>query len=334
MPRTEKTIIVTGGAGYIGAHLVARLLEIGCRVHAIDALLYGGDSLLAFFHHPRFSFSRSNLIEGDFTLPSTSDVDAVIHLAAISGFPACQVIGRDVAWKFNVDATIKLLRWAHDRGIPRFIFSSTYSAYGSEDDRDLISETSPQNPQTVYAETKIQAEEAIQSYTNHYGGSTILRICDVFGISPRTRFDLLGNQFIWNAISKREITVFQRNFQRCLIHISDVINGILCVVFAPDHLVSNETFILGNPSNHLTKEDLAQVVAELIPGVRILHKDITFGGYRRNFKIDSTKMTESLGFIPTCSVHKGLIEVRDAISQFVIRDPSSDFHHNARFPVI
>ncbi len=334
MSNKKPLIILTGGAGYIGSQLTASLLDRGFSVHIIDTLLYGGDSLLAFMHHPDFSFSRSNILDGNLQFPSHTDVHAVIHLAAIAGFPACQIIGRDIACRYNIDGTEALLRWSKANGHPRFIFTSTYSAYGSENDAEMISETSPQNPQTLYAETKIRAEEAIRAGADNRISTTILRLCDVFGLSPRTRFDLLGNQFIWNAIQKREITVFQRSYLRCLIHISDVIAGILAVLSAPLERMTGKTYILGNPDNHHTKEDLARIIMDLIPGIRIVHKDITFGGYRRNFQIDPDRMLHDLGFRPAVSTRDGLDEVRSALNLGLIRDPASDFHHNARFPVI
>ncbi len=334
MSNKKPLIIISGGAGFIGSQLTASLLDRGFAVHVIDALLYGGDSLLAFIHHPDFSFARSNILDGNFNIPTNTDVKAVIHLAAIAGFPACQIIGRDIACRYNIDGAEAFLKWSIAHGHPRFIFTSTYSAFGSENDTELVSEFSPQNPQTLYAETKIRAEEALRSAANNSISLTILRLCDVFGLSPRTRFDVLGNQFIWNAIQKREITVFQRSFLRCLIHVSDVIDGILAVLSAPIERMSGKTYILGNPNNHHTKEDLARIIMDLIPGIRIVHKDITFGGYRRNFQIDPNRMLHDLGFQPVVSTREGLDEVRSALDYGLIRDPAGDFHHNARFPVI
>src|SRR5512142_3285367 len=165
----DRHVIVTGGAGYIGSLLVSELLRAQYRVTVIDSLLFGGESLVPFLHHPRFHFVKSDVTEPRAIKDALREPhgsadawpapDAVVHLAAIVGFPACQAVGKQVAWRYNVDATKLVFEQACDLAIPRFIFASTYSNYGLMPDGKPVTEESPLNPQSLYAETKIAAEE-------------------------------------------------------------------------------------------------------------------------------------------------------------------------------
>ena len=138
----ERHILVTGGAGYIGSLLTAELLRAGHYVTVVDNLLFGGESLVSFLHHPNFHFRKADVTEpraireavkGDWRKP-----DAIVHLAAIVGFPACQAVGPQVAWKYNVEATKTVFGQASDLGVGRFVFASTYSNYGLSPDGEPV----------------------------------------------------------------------------------------------------------------------------------------------------------------------------------------------------
>ncbi len=192
----ERHVVVTGGAGYIGSLLISELLRDGCYVTAIDSLLFGGESLVPFLPHPHFHF-----VKGDVTEPRSikdavrDDVpsdgrwprpDALVHLAAIVGFPACQAVGRQVAWRYNVDATKLVFEQACDLEIARFVYASTYSNYGLMVDGKPVTEESPLNPQSLYAETKIASEEHLLSQKEAATGPLIFRFATSME-SPRVR---------------------------------------------------------------------------------------------------------------------------------------------------
>ena len=154
-----KHILITGGAGYIGSMLTSELLRQNYRVTVADSLLFGGESLVSFLHHPNFHFDKTDVTEKRAIKDSLKDgwqkPNALIHLAAIVGFPACQAVGKQVAWKYNVEATQMVFEQAADLGVERFVFASTYSNYGLSPDGKPVNEETPLNPQSLYAETKI-----------------------------------------------------------------------------------------------------------------------------------------------------------------------------------
>src|SRR5450759_3539731 len=155
-------ILVTGGAGYIGSLLTAQLLRSGNQVTVLDSLLYSGESLLGFLHDPNFHFAKADVTEPGAVRSSLRrdwpKPEIVVHLAAIVGFPACQAVGRQVAWKYNVEATKMVFEQAAGSGAERFVFASTYSNYGLSADGKPVTEESPLNPQSLYAETKIPGQ--------------------------------------------------------------------------------------------------------------------------------------------------------------------------------
>ena len=147
----EGHVLITGGAGYIGSLLVGHLLHLGYCVSVIDDLLFGGESLQAYFPHPGFHFVKADVWEPravrsklrtDWPVP-----EAVVHLAGIVGFPACQAVGRQVAWRYNVESTERVFDQADSLGIKRFIFASTYSNYGLSPNGKPVVEEDQLNPQ-------------------------------------------------------------------------------------------------------------------------------------------------------------------------------------------
>ena len=137
-------ILITGGAGYIGSLLTSELLRANYRVTVLDDLLFGGESLLGFLQHPNFHFVKADVtdpravrdnVRGEWPVPQ-----AIVHLAAIVGFPACQAVGRQVAWRYNVEATKMVFEQAADLGVGRCVFASTYSNYGLSSDGKPVTE--------------------------------------------------------------------------------------------------------------------------------------------------------------------------------------------------
>ena len=329
-----KHIVITGGAGYIGSLLTSELLRLGHRVTVLDALLFGGESLVPFMAHPNFRFVKTDVTQPyalSNAMRGPEKADAIVHLAAIVGFPACQAIGRDAAWRYNVGAVQHVYEQAADLGLERFVFSSTYSNYGLADENLPVDENTALHPQSLYAETKIAAEEYLLQQTAV--APLIFRFATLYGISPRTRFDLIVNQFVLEAFSKRELIIYQRGYSRSFVHVQDVVRGIILGLGAPLATVRGQVYNLGTEAGNLTKDEIVGLVLKRLPETTVTYKDLTFGGDMRDISVSFEKVQRELGFEATLTPDDGVREVLYALKSGLIREPQNGRYRNARFIV-
>lgn len=334
---TERHVLITGGAGYIGSILTSELLRANYKVTVLDSLLFGGESLLPFLHHPNFHFVKADVTEPrvvrDAVRNGWQKPDAVIHLAGIVGFPACQAVGRQVAWKYNVDATKMVFGQAADLGVERFVFASTYSNYGLSEDGKPVTEKSPLNPQSLYAETKIAGEEFLLDQKDTNCVPVLFRFATLYGISPRTRFDLIVNQFVLEAFTKRELIIYQRGYSRSFVHIRDVVRGVIMGVEADREIAGGQVFNLGAETGNYSKNDIVKLILKRMPETVVEFKDLTFGGDMRDITVSFEKVRRMLGFETTLTVDDGVREVLFALKSGLIRNPTDDRYRNAQFIV-
>lgn len=332
-----KHVVVTGGAGYIGSLLTAYLLQSGYAVTVIDDLLYGGESIIPYFSFPAFQFVKGNVWEprtvrnalrSDWPAPQ-----AIVHLAAIVGFPACQAVGRQVAWRYNVEATQRVFEQAIEIGIKRFIFSSTYSNYGLSQDGQPMTEEAPVNPQSLYAETKITSERYLLAQAGSGCAPLIFRLANLYGLSPRPRFDLIVNQFVLEAFTRRELVIYQRGYSRSFMHVSDAAEGFILGLSAPEEIIRGQIFNLGSEDGNYTKDELVALILKRMPETIVRYKDLTFGGDMRDIKVSFEKVQEMLGFAPKRNVDDGVREVLHALRQGIVNNPHDARYRNAQFIV-
>jgi len=334
---TDRHILITGGAGYIGSLLTSELLRLNYRGTVLDSLLFGGESLVPFLHHPNFHFVKSDVTEPRAIKDAVKDgwqkPDSIIHLAAIVGFPACQAVGKQVAWKYNFEATKMVFEQAADLGVERFVFASTYSNYGLSPDGKPVTEESPLNPQSLYAETKIASEEYLLSQKDSSCSPLLFRFATLYGISPRTRFDLIVNQFVLEAFTKRELIIYQRGYSRSFVHIRDVARGVIMGLEADKAKVQGQVFNLGTEKGNYTKNEIVELVRKRIPEVEITYKDLTFGGDMRDITVSFAKIRNVLGFETALDVDDGVRELLFAMKTGLIQNPSDAHYRNAQFIV-
>lgn len=334
---SERHIFVTGGAGYIGSLLTSELLRQNYRVTLLDSLLFGGESILPFLSHPNFHFIKADVTEPravrDAVKKDWGKPDAVIHLAGIVGFPACQAVGKQVAWKYNVDATRLVFEQSADLGVERFVFASTYSNYGLSEDGKPVTEDTPLNPQSLYAETKIAGEEYLLSQKDAICAPLVFRFATLYGLSPRTRFDLIVNQFVLEAFTKRQLIIYQRGYSRSFVHIRDVVRGIIMGLEAEQSKIRGQVFNLGTDNGNYSKNDIVGYVLKRMPETVVEYKDLTFGGDMRDISVSFEKIKRVLGFETTLDIDDGVREVLYALKSGLIKDPTDDRYRNAQFIV-
>ena len=333
----QKHILITGGAGYIGSILTSELLRQNHQVTILDSLLFGGESIMPFMSHPNFHFVKADVTEPrairDSIKKDWDKPNAVIHLAGIVGFPACQAVGKQVAWKYNVEATKLAYEQSADLGVERFVFASTYSNYGLSPDGKPVTEESPLNPQSLYAETKIAAEEYLLSQKDSTCAPLLFRFATLYGVSPRTRFDLIVNQFVLEAFTKRQLIIYQRGYSRSFVHIRDIVRGIIMGLEAEQSKIRGQVFNLGTDSGNYTKSDIVNLVLKRMPETIVEYKDLTFGGDMRDITDSFEKIKRVLGFETTLDVDDGVREVLFALKSGLIRNPTDEHYRNAQFIV-
>ena len=333
----DRHVLITGGAGYIGSLLTSELLRANYRVTVLDSLLFGGEALVPFLSHPNFHFVKTDVTEprairdnvrGEWPVPQ-----AIVHLAAIVGFPACQAVGPQVAWRYNVDATKLVFEQAADLGVGRIVFASTYSNYGLSPDGNPVTEESPLNPQSLYAETKIAAEQYLLSQKDAPTAPLSFRFATLYGISPRTRFDLIVNQFVLEAFTKRELIIYQRGYSRSFVHVLDTVRGIIMGLEAPEEKIRGQVVNLGTPEGNYTKDEIVGLVLKRMPETVVEYKDLTFGGDMRDITVSFEKIRRELGYNTTLTVDDGVREVLHILKSGLIRDPLDEKYRNAQFIV-
>jgi len=325
-----NTILVTGGAGYAGSVVVRQLLGEGYRVVALDALKFGGQSLLGVWQHPQFTFHRCDITDFSMVddLLRLYDFHAVVHLAAIVGDPACK---RDpkLATRTNWEASLHLVQACLDRHVPRFVFASTCSNYGKmADPNGYVTEDSPLAPVSLYAELKVKVESHILRALPHASGfcPTALRFATIYGLSPRMRFDLTVNEFTKDLALGRELVVFGEQFWRPYCHVSDFARAVLAVLRAEPDAVAYNVFNVGDTKENYTKKMIVDEIARLIPNARV--KYVPQAEDPRDYRVDFTKIASLLDFHVSRHVVDGIAEVKQVVEAGVIGDPDDQCYYN------
>lgn len=321
-------VLVTGGAGYVGSVLVPALLQQGYRVRVLDRLSFGGESLLPVWSDPHFEFVRGDVADHPTVQRALEGIEAVVHLAAIVGDPACAV-DPELSRRINRDASLFLFEESRRRGVSRFVFASTCSNYGRmADPASYVDEGSELMPVSLYAETKVEVELELLKAPYSAGGTapTIMRFATVYGVSPRMRFDLTVNEFTAEMLVKGHLVVFGEQFYRPYIHVMDIARALSMVLKAPAEKVAGEVFNVGSTDENYRKQELVEMIQAHVPGAAIeyVHKDEDPRDYRVSFR----KIAHHLDFENLFTVNDGIREVAGAINSGVIADFTDPRYRN------
>jgi len=306
-------VLVTGGAGYVGTSLVPQLLDEGYDVRVLDDLSMGGAQLLPFFAHKNFEFMKGDVTKREDITKAVKDVDAIIALAGIVGYPACRKFP-ELSRKINVYAT-QLLCEVAPKEVP-ILFASSGSTYGKLIG-DLCTETSPLNPLTDYGKQKAESEQILLER----GNVVIYRFATAYGISPRLRLDLMPNDFTYKAVKDRTLIVYEKNFNRTFIHVRDMGRSF---VFALKNLnkMKDEIYNVGDNDQNLTKEQMCLLIKKHVD--YYLHFADTGKDFdQRDYMVSYAKI-ERLGFKPKITIEEGVVEMVKAFEVVEVKSP----YHN------
>jgi len=313
-----KKVLVTGGAGYVGAVLVPRLLEHGYQVKVLDLYLYGDHVLDAVRSHPGLEQLKGDIRDRDLLERVMPGCDAVIHLACISNDPSFDLdpsLGRSI----NYDAFFGLVAVAKGSGVRRFIYASSSSVYGIKEEENVTEELALQ-PLTDYSKYKALCEEVLLKEREPGFTALILRPATVCGYSPRLRLDLTVNILTNHAINKGRITVFGGQQKRPNIHIEDVAQLYLNSLEWPDSAIDGRIFNAGY-ENHRVME-IAEMVQRLVQ--RPVEIAVTPTDDHRSYHISSEKIRRELGFVPQHTIEDAVRDLTRAFTAGKIPDSMAD----------
>jgi nucleoside-diphosphate-sugar epimerase len=325
-----ESILVTGGAGYVGSGLLRELLSNGYSVTCVDNLMFGGESLLDIWHKDNFTFIKCDINDwGKFSNVLTdNNYDAVIHLAAIVGDPACK-LHSNLANKTNWDSTKWLVDKCKEVGIHKFLFASTCSNYGRmEDPESYVDENSKLAPVSLYAELKVKFEKYMlnEMEKSKNFSPTSLRFSTVYGLSPRMRFDLTVNEFTKDLALGKELIIFGEQFWRPYCHVKDFSNAFITVLRSPIKKVAYNVFNVGDTDENYTKQMLIDEMKKVLPEAKIKYVDKNDDP--RDYRVNSDKIKRELGFKISMRVPDGIMEVKRMVQEGVIQDPEDQRYYN------
>jgi nucleoside-diphosphate-sugar epimerase len=326
-----KTVLIAGGAGYIGSVLTGLLVQNHHRVIVLDNLKYGGESLLFLVNNPDFRLIKADITSADEVEAVSKDhqFDTVIHLAAIVGDPAC-ARNPKLAEKVNWQGSLNLLEHAMKKSVKRFIFASTCSNYGKMAEADgLVDEKSPLAPVSLYAELKVRFENVLLNELEKKDSfsPTALRFATAYGPSPRMRFDLTVNEFTRELVLGKELEVFGEQFWRPYCHIYDIARAVMHIMEAKKEKVAYNVFNVGDTKENYQKQMIVREIDKIIANTKVkyVHKDED----PRDYKVSFEKIRAQLGFSISKRVPDGIREVQSLLESRVFPDPYGEKYKNS-----
>lgn len=316
---SNKTVLVIGGAGFLGSVLVKRLLDMDYRVVCMDNFVHNNYAVCDFTkNYPKLKIIKADVRNVSHVVRSLEDVHAAILLAAVVGDPACLSYPTDTI-EINFLAAKMVSEAARYGQVNRFIYASTCSVYGQSD--EIVDETSALNPVSLYARSKIRAEEGIIKMTDEHFAPTIMRMGTLFGLSYRMRFDLVVNTLAMKASTEGKITIFGGEQWRPFLHVRDAAQAYCSVLEAPIEKVRGQVYNVGSESLNYQIKQLGEMIKRDFPDVSVIVKKDSADA--RNYRVSFDKIQKEVGFFAANNINEGIAEIKEFMrkNNIEIKDP-------------
>lgn len=303
-------VLVTGTEGYLGCLFAPLLLERGHEVTAVDTGFYKSGWL---YNGTELTAKTLNKDIRNITLEDLQGIDAVVHMAELSNDPTGQ-LSPNITYDINHKGSVRLAELAKQAGVRRFVYMSSCSVYGVATEGD-VTEESPINPQTAYAECKALVERDVTPMADDSFSPTFMRNATAFGASPRMRFDIVLNNLAGLAWTTKEIKMTSDGTPwRPLVHALDIAKALICVLEAPRDVVHNQIFNVGDTANNYRVKEIAEIVAESFPGCQLSFG--SQGADNRSYRVSFEKINTQLpGFKCDWDARRGAEQLYKVFSQ-------------------
>ena len=314
--------MITGGAGYVGAVLVPKLLKAGHRVIVLDLFIYGEHVLNDYYENPNLKIVKGDIRDQKLLKEIMPECDAVIHLACISNDPSFELnpeLGRSI----NLEAFRPLVEISKQAGINRFIYASSSSVYGIKAEKNVCEEMALE-PLTDYSRFKADCENILAEYQSDEFTTVTIRPATVCGYSPRLRLDLTVNILTNHAVNKGRITVFGGEQRRPNIHIEDITDLYVQLLTQSNEEIAGKIWNAGCQNNKV--KEIAEIVRNVV-GNNSVEIVITPTDDNRSYHISSEKIRKELGFMPKHSIEDAVIDLKKSFDAGNILNPLGDIRY-------
>lgn len=327
--KEPKNVLIIGGAGYLGSVLSRLLLRHKCNVRVLDNLTYGHSGIEALFSDKNFQLIKGDCRNIGDLVDAIKNVDAVIHLAAIVGDPACSLDPEETI-EINYLATKAIAETCKFNQINKFLFASSCSVYGASlTPQDRLGENAPVNPVSLYAQTKLRSEEGLLSIRDDNFMPTIFRFATLYGVSPRMRFDLVINTLTSKAVIDKKITIFGGKQFRPFINVADAAGACLQWLVSPIMAGGGEIFNVGANNQNYQIKDIGMIIKTVLPKTKIeIQKN---ADDIRDYNISFNKIRKILNFKAKKTIKTSVREIKNFILKENIYNINNTKYSNYRF---
>lgn len=320
----KRNVLIVGGAGYFGSVMAERMLDRGYGVRILDNFTVGNEHVFDTFKSPNLDVIRGDIRDVRSVVSALEGMDAVVLLAAVVGDPASTKSPRQTI-EINYLASKMIAEAAKYANVNRFLFASTCSVYGVGD--AILDENSPLNPVSLYARTKIAAEQAVLSLGDETFKPTIMRLSTLYGMSHRMRFDLVVNVFAMNSVTKGEIEVHGGGTQwRPLVEVRDASDAFIAAIEAPAEIVGNQVFNLGTEEQNYQIKTLAEMAKQVFPHIKMVVNPGTADA--RDYRVSFEKIRKALSFKQDVTIVQSMREIGEFVKVHLDEDFKSTKYVN------